>query len=374
MIYLDSAATSLLKPPGVERAMTAAVRTMSSLARGGHKAAMRAADTAFDCRSEIAEYFNMSDPAKVVFTMNATHALNIAIKSAVRKGDRVVVSGYEHNAVTRPLHSVGAEIIPAAAPLFDADAALDEFSSALYGADVCVLCHVSNVFGYIQPLPEIAELCKKRGVTLIIDAAQSAGVIDIDFPATGAEYIAMPGHKGLCGPQGTGILLCRDSAVPLIHGGTGSNSASIDMPDFLPDRLEAGTHNVAGIAGLLSGIRYIRELGADRIQRHERQLIRSLAERLKRIKGMQIFMSPEPSLQTGVLSVRCSELASEELARRLAARGVAVRAGLHCAPLAHRTAGTIDTGTIRFSVSPFNNSFEIARAAEITARCVVNAE
>jgi selenocysteine lyase/cysteine desulfurase len=218
---------------------------------------MMAAETAFNCRTEIAALFGMNDPEKVIFTMNATHALNIAIKSSVRPGDRVVVSGYEHNAVTRPLNVSGAQIAEARSPLFDQAACLDAFAKELPGADVCVCNHVSNVFGFILPIHEISRLCRRHGVTLIVDASQSAGAIDIDFSALDAEYVAMPGHKGLFGPQGTGVLLCRESALPLMQGGTGSNSAQVEMPDFLPDRLEAGTHNITGIAGLLEGVRVL---------------------------------------------------------------------------------------------------------------------
>jgi selenocysteine lyase/cysteine desulfurase len=229
---------------------------------------------------------------------------------------------------------------------------------------------VSNVFGFILPIREISRLCGRHGVTLIVDASQSAGAIDIDFPALGAEYVARPGHKGLFGPQGTGVLLCRESALPLMQGGTGSNSAQAEMPDFLPDRLEAGTHNITGIAGLLEGVRFVRETGAARILRHERELMRALAARLKKIAGLELILSPEPSVQTGVLSVRHASAACEFVAEELGKRSVAVRAGLHCSPEAHRTAGTFETGTVRFSLSPFNYAQEMSKTSEILARIV----
>lgn len=373
MIYLDSAATSLQKPRSVERAMMSAMRSMASPGRGGHRPAMLAADMAFDCRAELAGFFHMENPERIIFTMNATHALNIAIHSCVRRGDRVIVSGFEHNAVVRPLHTVGAEVKIAASPMFEPQAAIEAFAKNLPGADIAVCCHVSNVFGYVLPLPEIAQLCRQHGVTLIVDASQSAGVLDINFPQLGAEYIAMPGHKGLLGPQGTGVLVCRDSALPLMQGGTGSNSAAIEMPDFLPDRLEAGTHNITGIAGLLAGVRYVRENGTKKLLRHERDLGQMLAKRLMQIPGMEVFRSEEPTYQTGVLSVRHRDITCEELAERLGANGVAIRAGLHCSPTAHRTADTFDTGTARFSFSPFNTMNEIQHAAALTAE-IVNKE
>jgi len=370
VIYLDNAATSLQKPRSVPEAVSNAIRAMASPGRGGHRPAMLAAETAYNCREEIAELFGMSKPENVIFTLNATHALNIAVKSAVRPGDRVVISGYEHNAVARPLYASGAEVITAASPLFDQSAAIDAFAAALPGADVCVCNHVSNVFGFILPIREISKLCRKNGVSLILDLSQSAGTLDIDFTELDALYAAMPGHKGLFGPQGTGVLLCRESAAPLMQGGTGSNSASREMPDFLPDRLEAGTHNIAGIAGLLAGVRYIKATGAGKILRHERELLRLLAASLKRIDGLELFLADEPSVQTGVLSVRHPAAACETVAEELGRLGIAVRAGLHCSPVAHETAGTLDTGTVRFSLSPFNCAGETRKAAEALSRAI----
>ena len=240
MIYLDSAATSLQKPRGVEHAVVRAMRSMASPGRGDHSASMLAADVVFSCRQELSTLFHVEDPEKVVFTLNATHALNLAIFSLVKPGDPVAISGYEHNAVVRPLSAIGAKILTANAPLFAPEEMIAAFRSILPIAKVAVCTHVSNVFGYILPIEEIAELCREYRVPLIIDASQSAGSISIDFQALGAEFLAMPGHKGLLGPQGTGVLICKNSAKPLLYGGTGSKSIQSTMPDFLPDRLEAG--------------------------------------------------------------------------------------------------------------------------------------
>ena len=221
---------------------------------------MDAAEVLLDCRERAAALFSVPNPEQVVFTSSATHGLNIAIKSLVGPGDRVVISGYEHNAVTRPLHGLGAEIITAASPLFSPEAAVEAFRRALPGARAAVVCHVSNVFGYILPLGEIAALCRAEGIPLIVDTSQSAGCVPLDFAALGCAFAAMPGHKGLMGPQGTGVLLCGDERVrPLLEGGTGSESLRQDMPAWLPDRLEAGTHNMPGIAGLLAGMDWIKE-------------------------------------------------------------------------------------------------------------------
>lgn len=370
LIYFDSAATSLQKPRQVGDAMISAMYAMASPGRGGHKPAMLAADTAFRCRSEIAELFRVSQPDQVVFTMNATHGLNIAIHDMVESGDRVVVSGYEHNAVTRALHLYGAKTDIALSPLFDPDAAVRAFREKLPGAKAAVVCHVSNVFGYILPIEEIAALCRTEGVPLLVDASQSAGCVPVDFEALQAEYVAMPGHKGLLGPQGTGVLLCRHIPKPLLAGGTGSESRNQEMPDILPDRLEAGTHNITCIAGLLEGVRWVKRRTTQRILAHERQLLKEMTERMRRIDGMRLYISPDPTIQTGVLSCNYKTADCETLAEFLGEQGVAVRAGLHCAPLAHSTAGTIDTGTVRFSFSPFNSSAEIAQAYERLKICV----
>ena len=367
MIYLDSAATTFQKPPEVAAAMERALAVMSSPGRGGYPEAMAAAETAFACRSELAELFGLRDAERVVFTMNATHALNIAIKSLVSPGGRAVISGYEHNAVTRPLAALGAETAVAAGPLFRPEAVTAAFDRLITPETQAVICcHVSNVFGFIQPVEAVAALCRSRGVPLIIDASQSAGVLSLDMDALGAAFIAMPGHKGLYGPQGTGVLLCGEHVPvrPLMEGGTGSMSLRQEMPDFLPDRLEAGTHNMPGIAGLLAGVRYVRRRGTGEICRREREMTLVLAEGLRQLPGVQVFAEPGLGNQTGVLSVTAEGRDCEALAQALAERGTAVRAGLHCAPLAHRTAATLDTGTVRLSLSDFNTPEEVFQVLE----------
>ena len=364
MIYLDSAATSFQKPETVGRAMETALREMSSPGRGGYPAAMRAAQTLLDCRTELAELFHVPEPEQVVFTMNATHGLNLAIKSLVPYGGRAVISGYEHNAVTRPLAALGADIRVAAAPLFEPDMTAAAFDKAITTDVDAVICtHVSNVFGAVQPIEQVAALCRERGVPLIVDASQSAGVLPLDMTALGAAFIAMPGHKGLYGPQGTGVLLCcgRAETAPLIEGGTGSVSIQQEMPDFLPDRLEAGTHNVPGIAGLLAGVRFVRERGLEQICLHERKLALRASEGLRSIPGVSVCARRDLFAQTGVLSFVPEGQDAELVGNALAEAGVAVRAGMHCAPLAHRTAGTLDSGTVRLSFSAFNTPEEVDR-------------
>ncbi len=302
MIYLDHAATSLLKPAAVEKAMARAVRTLSSPGRGAYPPAMLASETVFRCREAAAEFFHVQAPEQVVFTMNATHGLNLAIHSLIREGDRVLISGFEHNAVTRPLHALGAQVEIAGRRLFDPEDTLSAFARGIRGCRAVVCTAVSNVFGYRLPIEDIAALCKREGVPLIVDASQAAGVLDLDFGQLGAAFMAMPGHKGLLGPQGTGILLCGNETKPLLFGGSGSESRNQEMPEYLPDRLEAGTQNVCGIAGLLAGIEYVRARGTVEILRHERSLLNQSIAFL-RGAACELF-TDEGRHQTGVLSLR----------------------------------------------------------------------
>lgn len=363
MIYLDQAATSLIKPASVEHAVLRAMHTMASPGRGGHEPAMRAADTVFRTRELAAELFHSDGPDRVVFTCNATHGLNLAIRTLVKPGDPVVISGFEHNSVTRPLYALNAGIRVAGRRMFDPEDTLRDFAKMLPGAACAVCTYVSNVFGYILPIYEIAELCKGEGVPLIVDASQAAGVLELDMHRLSAAFAAMPGHKSLFGPQGTGILLCGISAEPLLYGGSGSDSLDQSMPPYLPDRLEAGTHNVCGIAGLLAGMEYVREKGTETILQDERELLRQCTEELSGT-NLQLF-TVEPAQQCGVLSLRSPEIDCETLASRLADRGVCVRSGLHCAPLSHESAGTLKTGTVRLSFSPMLDPVQIVRACQI---------
>ena len=342
MTYLDHGATSFPKPPQVVRAVGEAMERCANPGRGSHAAARAGAEMLYRCREAAGELFRIK-PENVVLTMNCTQGLNMAIRSLVRPGDRVAVSGFEHNAVTRPLHGLGARIVVAGRRLFDWEDTLRSFRKALdRGVTGAVFTHVSNVFGYVLPVEELAGECRKRGVPFIVDAAQSAGAVPIDFEKLGAAFVAMPGHKGLLGPMGTGLLLCGRLPKPFLMGGTGSESESQRMPDFLPDRAEAGTLNVPGFAGLEAGLRLVLEEGPEKIGRREAALAAYAARGLEAL-GYEVFSGPH---QLGTLSFRGRE-DCQTLCDRLP--GIALRAGLHCAPLAHRSAGTLDTGTVRVS-------------------------
>lgn len=344
MIYLDNGATSFHKPHGVALAVSRAMQVCANPGRGGYPASMEASRTVFACRQRAAKMFDCQ-PEQIAFTSNCTHGLNIALDTLVKEGSRVLITGFEHNAVTRTLNALGAMIIVAGDKLFDSDDTLFCWEQALKkGVDAAVFTHMSNVFGYILPIEQMAQLCRRYEVPFVIDAAQSAGALHISLQETGADFIAMPGHKGLLGPQGTGILLCANTAKPLMYGGTGSESLSQQMPQFLPDRLEAGTLNVPGIAGLGAGLAYLESSGIDTIFAKEQQQARLCAEGLAQM-GVKVFSGAG---QGGTVSF-VPPMDCEEAAQQLAQLGIAVRAGLHCAPLAHQSAGTVQTGTVRVS-------------------------
>lgn len=344
MIYLDHGATSFGKPNSVLEAVNRALQTCANPGRGGHQPAMEAARTVYACRELASQMFSCM-PEQVAFTTSCTHGLNIAINTLVKPGDPVVISGFEHNAVTRPLYAMGAQVQIVGRRLFDPEDMLQQWEAALKEAPkAAVFTHVSNVFGYILPVEKMASLCHQYGVPFVLDAAQSAGMLPVSQAHLGADFIAMPGHKGLLGPMGTGLLLCGKMPIPLLRGGTGSVSRSQQMPDQLPDVLEAGTLNVPGIAGLSAGLRFVQTKTPEMLLAREIRQRQRCADALKKM-GMQVFCGEH---QTGTLSF-VPAVDCEEFAEDLARKGIAVRAGLHCAPIAHESAGTLDCGTVRIS-------------------------
>lgn len=364
MIYLDNAATTLIKPPEVKKAVIEAFDICGNAGRGGYEGARKASETVFEARVKAAELFGVEDAEKIVFTQNATHALNIAIKGLAKPGE-CVVSGYEHNSVVRPLMSLssnGVKVTVASGRLFDCEGVVREFAKKITpDTKLCVCTHVSNVFGFILPIKEIDYLCFKKGIPLIVDASQSAGVIPVklcDLRAT--ECICAPGHKGLYGPQGTGILVCKngENIRTLLEGGTGSNSENMNQPEFLPDRFESGTQNIPGIAGLSEGISYVEKRGVKNIFNHEKKMMNRLIAGFSKIPEIYQFAASDRSLQSGVLSFVVKGVDSEKIAELLDEEKIAVRSGKHCAPIAHRTVGT-ENGTIRVSASDFTDESDI---------------
>lgn len=343
MIYLDNGATSFPKPQEVSQAVARALEQGANPGRGGYGAAMEAGNLVLNCREAAGRLFHCK-PEQVVLTANCTQGLNIAIGSLVKEGDRVLISGFEHNAVVRPLYARKADLRIAGRRLFQWEEILDSFRRELRrGVDAAVFTYVSNVFGYILPVEKLAALCREAGVPFILDAAQAAGSLKVSMEL-GADFIAMPGHKGLLGPQGTGLLLCGQPGKPLLYGGTGSQSRSHEMPQDLPERLEPGTLNVPGAAGLAAGISIVERKGTDAIFRREHTQAEKLSRDLRDL-GFRVFAGEH---QAGTVSFQ-GRRDCEEIAAYLGKRGIAVRAGLHCAPLAHESAGTIAQGTVRVS-------------------------
>ena len=343
MIYLDNGATSFPKPQEVSQAVARALEQGANPGRGGYGAAMEAGNLVLNCREAAGRLFHCK-PEQVVLTANCTQGLNIAIGSLVKEGDRVLISGFEHNAVVRPLYARKADLRIAGRRLFQWEEILESFRRELRrGVDAAVFTYVSNVFGYILPVEKLAALCREAGVPFILDAAQAAGSLKVSMEL-GADFIAMPGHKGLLGPQGTGLLLCGQPGKPLLYGGTGSQSRSHEMPQDLPERLEPGTLNVPGAAGLAAGISIVERKGTDAIFRREHTQAEKLSRELRDL-GFRVFAGEH---QAGTVSFQ-GRRDCEEIAAYLGKRGIAVRAGLHCAPLAHESAGTIAQGTVRVS-------------------------
>lgn len=360
MIYFDHGATSFPKPLAVADAMAQALKTCANPGRGGHKPAMEAARRVLECRKTAASFFGCQ-PEQVVFTGSCTQGLNTAIFSLLKPGGRAVISGFEHNAVTRPLHALGAKITVAGRKLFDWQDTLEAFERALrQGQDLAVFTAASNVFGYVLPIEELSALCRTYGVPFVVDAAQGAGVLPLNMEKLRADFMAMPGHKGLLGPQGTGILLCSNPPKPLLYGGTGSVSREQTMPDFLPDVGEAGTVNVPGIAGLQAGIQTVKARGLKNILAREGRQAGLCARELEKL-GYRVFWGEH---QLGTVSF-IPNGDCEELAEYLACRGICVRAGLHCAPFAHESAGTLDTGTVRISFGWENTDLQRKKLLEI---------
>ena len=343
MIYLDNGATSFPKPQEVSQAVARAMEQGANPGRGGYGAAMEAGNLVLNCREAAGRLFHCK-PEQVVLTANCTQGLNIAIGSLIKEGDRVLISGFEHNAVVRPLYARKADLRIAGRRLFQWEEILDSFRRELRrGVDAAVFTYVSNVFGYILPVEKLAALCREAGVPFILDAAQAAGSLKVSMEL-GADFIAMPGHKGLLGPQGTGLLLCGQPGKPLLYGGTGSQSRSHEMPQDLPERLEPGTLNVPGAAGLAAGISIVERKDTDAIFRREHTQAEKLSRDLRDL-GFRVFAGEH---QAGTVSFQ-GRRDCEEIAAYLGKRGIAVRAGLHCAPLAHESAGTIAQGTVRVS-------------------------
>lgn len=362
-IYLDNAATTFPKPESVYRAMNRFAREVGgSPGRSGHQLSLQAGREILLAREALAELFGVTDPCRIVFTKNATEALNLAIKGVLARGGHAVITSLEHNSVWRPLEAL-ARMGTASYSIVDCDprGMLDPSrieQALLPDTRLIVSTHASNVTGSLLPIGDISELAARRGIPLLVDAAQTAGRYDLDPAGAGIQYLAFTGHKELFGPQGTGGLYIAPGweMEPLLHGGTGSRSESSIQPDFLPDRFESGTMNAVGLAGLRAGVEFLQGKSIAEIRRHEEELTRHLIEGILRLPGAALYGPLEWEKRIGLVSFNLEGFTSSEVASRLdEAYGICVRSGLHCAPLAHRTMGTLENGVVRASFSYMNS-------------------
>jgi cysteine desulfurase family protein len=330
--------------------------------------AMRASEKIYECRENLASLFGVSDPLRIVFTSNATEAINMAVKGLLVPGDHVILSSMEHNSVVRPLTKLaaaGVELSIVTAGSSGSVNTADIAKNIKENTRLLILTHASNVTGTVNDLAPLGRLAKQHKVCFMVDAAQTAGNYPIDVGRMKIDLLAFSGHKGLLGPQGTGGLYIRPGLRldTLKEGGTGSISESLCQPIFLPDRYESGTLNTPGIAGLNEGIKFIQKTGIKNIKNHERQLAGHLLEGLSMIKGVRIYGSDNCEHRNGVVSITIDGKDCQEVCRELDEKhDVAARGGLHCACLAHETIGTQDTGTIRFSTGIFNTVKDIDKA------------
>ncbi|MGD0152775.1 MAG: aminotransferase class V-fold PLP-dependent enzyme [Thermacetogeniaceae bacterium] len=368
MIYLDNAATTWPKPPGVEKAIVETLREKgANPGRGSHQLSLAAGRVVYHTRGLLAELFNVHDPSRIVFTLNCTEALNLALKGFLKPGDHVVTSSMEHNSMIRPLKALSAfgveyTVVPCNQRGELDPAGLEQALQA--NTKMIALIHASNVTGTLLPIAEAGLLARQHGLALLVDAAQTAGIFPLDVEKLNIDLLAFPGHKGLYGPPGTGGLYVRDgiSLVPLRYGGTGSQSESEEQPNIMPEMFESGTVNTIGIAGLGAGVEFLLEEGLDRIREHEATLLEQLRFGLAAIPGL-ILYGPGQQPQAPVLSVNIRGNDSGEVAFLLdRIYQIAIRAGLHCAALAHRTLGTTKQGVVRFGLSYFNTAEEIGQA------------
>ncbi|NIK71472.1 aminotransferase class V-fold PLP-dependent enzyme [Paenibacillus sp. BK720] len=366
IIYLDHAATSWPKPPAVLEAMQhAMLHEAANPGRGSHRMAVKASRVLFETRKQLAKLFRIKNPNDIAFAANTTAALNMAIKGWVKSGDHVIATSVEHNSVRRPLeylkHALGIQIT-----YVDADEAgriqVEQIASAVTAeTSLIIVNHSSNLLGTIAPVAQIGELARSKGIKLLVDAAQSAGILEIDVEAMGIDMLAFPGHKGLLGPQGTGGLYIHPDVdlVPQLHGGTGSQSEAPEQPNVRPDRYEAGTQNTPGLAGLKAGVEYVLHETVHNIHTKEWALTQRIMDGLLSVDGIKILGPKLGEQRTGIVAFVADGIDPSEMSFILDQHyQIAVRAGFHCTPMAHACAGTTATGAVRASVGCFTTEQE----------------
>lgn len=366
MIYFDNAATTFPKPQTILPALqSAALVYGGNPGRSGHKVSLRAAEKVYEVRKKAADFFG-AEVENTIFATNCTHALNMAIKGLMKSGGHVVTSCLEHNSVLRPLHKLqkdGVITYTVVDVMGDNADILTKLEKAIrHDTKAIVITHASNVLGRVMPVAEIGRLCDRRGLKLVVDAAQSAGVLSIHVGEMGIHILCMPGHKGLYGATGTGLMILNgiDPIDTLLEGGTGSVSNSLDQPEFNPDRYESGTLNTCGILTLGAGLDFVRRRGISNLYRHEMALCRYAWQELRKIPGITVYQdSFEMGKNVPILLFNIDGMNSMETAKLLDEAGFGLRGGLHCAPLVHERLGTAEQGGVRFSPGAFNQMPEV---------------
>lgn len=369
MLYFDNAATTFPKPEAVYEAVNECMRNYcANPGRGGHKLALQSGRVILEARELLTELFQAESIENIILTHNATDSINLALKGLLKKGSHVITTSMEHNSVLRPLKALeknGIETtIVECSKLGEIDIAAIE-KEIRKETVLIAATHASNVTGTVLPVADIGALAKAYGLEFLVDASQTAGLYEIDVKKMGISLLAFTGHKSLLGLQGTGGLYIRNglSLEPMREGGTGSMSESLYQPDILPDRFESGTHNTPGIAGLCAGIKFIKAEGMNNIRKHETELAGYFIEGLEQIEGVKIYGVKDIKRQAPVVSINIGDIGSSDISYILDQTfDIATRPGLHCAPLAHRTIGTLEQGAVRFSFGYFNTKDQVNTA------------
>ena len=369
MIYLDSSATSFLKPPEVADAVYRSFSDIGNSGRGAHLPTLNASRLIYDTREKLAALFGIGEPSRIAFTCNATEALNIAIGGLVAPGDHVITTACEHNSVLRPLYRKEREGAGLTIVAADEKGRIDYDElerSCRTNTKAVVITHASNLTGNVTDIERVAEFTKRHGIVFVVDASQTAGALPIDVQKTGIDILCFTGHKGLMGPQGTGGIYVREGIAlsPLKVGGSGVHSFDREHPSDMPTALEAGTLNGHGIAGLNAALSFLERGGVEGVHRREDKLARLFTERIRTIPGIVIYGDPDAKLRAPIVSVNVGDVDSAIVSDILwEDYGICVRAGAHCAPLMHRALGTTEQGAVRFSFSYFNTEKEVEQAA-----------
>lgn len=369
MIYLDNGATSFPKPAGMLAEMTDCIKNYcGNPGRSGHRMAMKTGEKIYQARKSLGQLFGISDYSRIVFTLNTTEALNLGIKGILQPGDHVLTTTMEHNSVLRPLKALENEGVETTLIRCSREGSLDvkNVEKEIRSNTKLIVCtHASNVTGTIMPIEELGSLAKKYGILYMVDGAQSAGSVPIDVNKMNIDMLALPGHKGLLGPLGTGLLYVKPGIQiqPLKAGGTGTNSTDLEQPLEYPEGYEAGTINAPGIIGLGYSARLLTKIGIQNIQSHEQSLLKTLDQSIRNMRNITVYGPEDCSKKTGIVTFNIENMGCEEVCQKLNdIYGICARGGFHCAGLAHKTIGTFKTGAVRMSIGPFNTKRDIGLA------------